>query len=131
MDANTSTAVTGLVTMSGVGLFVNQAPTLKELRRAHKTHDTDTVADLRVAEVTASATMCLAGVALSAMTGSPAPAYLAIATSVVVIACYEWTLAQAGAVSDGLKAWEAPRTESHDRLRPSATGLAAHLGNAN
>jgi len=132
MDNAGAISITGLVTMSGVGLFVNQAPKLTDLRRAHKDHDLDAVADLRVAEVTVTATMCLAGIALAAMTNSPAPAYLAIATSVVVVACYEWTLAQPGArTDDGSAAWAVPRTPAQPQVRPAAVGLAAHIGNAN
>lgn len=130
MDAGVSSGITGLITMSGVGLFVKQAPSLRELRRAHAEHDTDLAADLHVAEVMASSTMILAGVAVSAMTKSPAPAYLAIATSIVIIVTYEWAFRQTGEMNEAEEAWAKPRTDtSHPLIRSAGVGVPVHPDN--
>lgn len=93
MDPTVATPLAGLLVMQGVGMFSQHAPKISEVRRARP--GSDTAADLRVAELEATAVMVLAGGAISAMSKTATPLWLALASSFTMVAIYEWVLRQA------------------------------------
>lgn len=96
MDPSVATPLAGLLVMQGVGMFSQHAPKIAEVRRSAP--GSGVAADLRVAELEATAVMVLAGGAISAMSKTAIPLWLALATSATMVGIYEWVLHQAPAV---------------------------------
>jgi hypothetical protein len=94
MDSSVAVALTGLVTFQGVQLFAQHAPKMTEVREADLAtlKGMAVAADLRVAEVEAASVTILAGLAITAMTKSSIPAWLAILSIGISIGVYEWAL---------------------------------------
>lgn len=82
----------GLLVMQGVNMFSQHAPRIADVRQASP--NSGTAADLRVAELEAVAVMVLAGTAISAMSKTAVPLWLALATSATMVGIYEWVLHQ-------------------------------------
>lgn len=96
MDPSVATPLAGLLVMQGVGMFSAHAPKIADVRRSAP--GSGTAADLRVAELEATAVMVLAGGAIAAMSKTALPLWLALATSFTMVGIYEWVLHQAPTV---------------------------------
>jgi hypothetical protein len=92
MDPSVATPLAGLLVMQGVNMFSAHAPKIADVRRSAP--GSGTAADLRVAELEAVAVMVLCGTAISAMSKTPIPLWLALATSATMVGIYEWVLHQ-------------------------------------
>lgn len=90
MDPSVATPLAGLLVMQGVNMFTQHAPKIGDVRKAGP--GSSTAADLRVAELEAVSVMVLAGTAISAMSRTPIPLWLALATSATMVGIYEWVL---------------------------------------
>lgn len=108
MDPLVASSLTGLLVMQGVKMFSDSAPKIDAVRKAAP--HSGTAADLRVAELEAVAVMVLAGTAISAMSKTPVPLWLALATSATMVGIYEWVLHQAPEVPalDGVAGLDGP-----------------------
>ena len=76
----------------GITAFTTFLPRLSEVRKADPVVDPAMAADVRLGEIAAVTLTVGIGVITSSLTGSPVPAYTALAMSLVLVALYECTL---------------------------------------
>lgn len=97
-EGNVATAVTGLVAIEGTKVFLTVLPPITEVRK-RSSADVEFKNDMRAGEVLAGSVILLGSMSVSAISGSQAPAWLGLATLVVLVGVYEWTLARPGGMS--------------------------------
>lgn len=78
--------------------FQTYMPRLAEVRRADPTHDIDIVGDVRVGEIAAFIGSLGVGIIVSSITGDPLPAYVSVASCLILITMYEIVLRSRGAM---------------------------------
>jgi len=76
----------------GIGAFTTFLPRLSDVRKADPNTDTDIAADVRLGEIAAVTATLGIGIITSSLTGSPVPAYTAVAMSAILVCLYECTL---------------------------------------
>lgn len=76
----------------GIGAFTTFLPKLSDVRKANPTDDPAMAADVRLGEIAAVSATVGIGIITSSLTGSPIPAYTALAMSLVLVTLYECTL---------------------------------------
>lgn len=86
-------AVTGLVTIEGFKAFKDVLPPITEVRK-RSSDEAGFRAELRAAELLASAVVLVGATSVTAITGDQSPLWLGLATVVVMVAIYETTLAR-------------------------------------
>jgi len=77
---------------TGIGAFTTFLPKLSDVRKADPLSDPAMAADVRLGEIAAVASTIGIGIITSSLTGSPIPAYTALAMSLVLVTLYECTL---------------------------------------
>jgi hypothetical protein len=83
---------TTLAISQAVGSFTTFLPSLAEIRKNDPVHNPEFTADVRVGEVAAVAVTMGVGVIVSSLTGSNAPAFVALIACLGLIVIYESTL---------------------------------------
>lgn len=89
------TTAVALASTQAVTLWLALAPPLQEVRKSHPgSLDSDTVQDLRTAELVAGGGALAVAAVISATSGDLAPVVVTGAIVAVMVAAYEWTLAR-------------------------------------
>lgn len=85
-DAQTA-SLTMLAVTSSVGLYTSLLPSLSDVRKAN--NDPTVTNDVRMGEIAAGSLAVSIGLLASTMTGSPAPAMVAVVCAVGITLMYE------------------------------------------